>query len=286
MVVFIIFIIKNISDEVIIKSLNGVKLSSLSKIDSFTSKYSNFDIFRMIEKELNIKSLNHLAIKCVKSNDLKPVYYRIIGEDKLYNECVSNLEERKVSMLGKTRETLFVKRSNELFKNELFKLLEVINSGSFDGFREIYPIDNDFSFLVRRYLNTSYDNDLDKERDLNLILLEFSRYKTFRGWFVNNFKKKDTLIKKREVVNNKKENIKKKVSTFDENMTLFEKKFSDEYDMSYDSYRTLEYNQGKSYCNDDCDDVKEEFLDEKEFNNMIDYDEEKIREEFEARKRR
>lgn len=278
---------KSYNDEVIIKSLNGIKLSSLSKIDDFTSRYSYFDIFKMMEKELKIKSLNHLAIKYVKSDNSKPVYYRIIGEDKLYNECVKNLETRKVSVLGKTRETLFVKRNNELFKKELSKLLEVINSGSFDKFREIYPIDNDFSFLVRRYLDTSYDDELDKEKDLELILLEFSRYKTFRGWFVEGEKKKDTLIKKRGIVNVRKENKKKmKIATFDENMALFEDKFLKDNNVSYSQYRTLEHNQGEIYHNDYCEDIKEEFLDEEEFNNMISYDEEKIKEEFETKRRR
>ena len=34
-------------------------------------------------------------------------------------------------------------------------------------------------------MNSNYDNELYKEEDLRKIILEFSRYKTFRGWIIN-----------------------------------------------------------------------------------------------------
>ena len=35
---------KNYEKEVIIKEINGINLSSLNKIDEFTSKYDNFEL--------------------------------------------------------------------------------------------------------------------------------------------------------------------------------------------------------------------------------------------------
>ena len=57
---------KSYTNEVIIRKLNNISLSSLIKIDEFTSKYTELEILNMIENELGINSLNHLAIKYIK----------------------------------------------------------------------------------------------------------------------------------------------------------------------------------------------------------------------------
>ena len=119
---------KSYSNEVIIKEINGVKLSSLVKIDYFTSGISNFDIFNLLEKELGINNVNHLAIKYIKNNDTVPKYYKVIHTDKLFNDCVSSVCEKKVKIWDKTRRTNFVSSNNELFKYELEKLLKILEN--------------------------------------------------------------------------------------------------------------------------------------------------------------
>lgn len=271
---------KTYSNEIKIKELDGIKLSSLVSIDSFTSKYNSLEIINMIEKELGIKGINHLVVRYSKSNDSVPEHYRVIYKDDMFNSCVNSLRENTVNILGKTRKTLFVDRNNELYRSEVKKVLDIIKSGNIDMFSKIYSKNNDFSLLVRRYLNSSYDNELDKEEDLKLILLEFSRYKTFRGWIVEQGKLKENSFdrsatyNKRSISKNVSKN-KVNISTYEENSKEFDKMFVERNNMSYDQYRTMEHN-----CNDD---EKEEFLDIDEYNKMNDYNEEVISKEFDYR---
>lgn len=271
---------KTYSNEIRIKEIDGVKLSSLVSIDNFTSRYNRLEIISKIEKELGIKGINHLVIKYSKNNDLMPEHYRVIYKDDMFNSCVNGLKENTVNILGKTRKTLFVDRNNELYISEVKKILDIIKSGDMDMFSKIYSKNNDFSLLVRRYLNSSYDNELDKEEDLKLILLEFSRYKTFRGWIVEQNKLKENSFNRsinyNKASTSRKVNIGKvHISTYEENSKEFDKMFESRNNMNYDEYRTLEHN---SY-----DDEKEEFLDVDEYNEMTDYDEEEIKKEFDMR---
>lgn len=278
---------KTYSNEIKIKEIDGVKLSSLVSIDNFTSKYTNLEVINMIEKELGIKGINHLVVRYSKSNDFAFEHYRVIYKDDMFNSCINSLKENTVNILGKTRKTLFVDRNNELYKNEVKKILEIIKNRDIDTFNKIYPKNNDFSLLVRRYLNSSYDNELDKEDDLKLILLEFSRYKTFRGWIVEQNKLKENSFDRstnyKNTNSSTKNNSKNKIhiSTYEESSKEFDKMFVSRNNMGYDQYRTLEHN-----C---YDDEKEEFLDLDEYNRMNDYDEEEIKKEFDdmiSRKRR
>lgn len=270
---------KTYSNEIRIKELDGIKLSSLVNIDGFTSKYSLDEIIILLEKELGIKGINHLVVRYSKSNDSVPEHYRVIYKDDMFNSCVNSLKENTVNILGKTRKTLFVDRNNELYRSEVKKILDTIKSNNVEEFSKIYPKNNDFSLLVRRYLNSSYDNELDKEEDLKLILLEFSRYKTFRGWIVeqnklkeNNFRRSTTYNK--SVSSKKVSKNKGYISTYEESSKEFDEIFVSRNNMGYDQYRTLEHN-----C---YDEEKEEFLDVDEYNIMNDYDEEEIRKEFDS----
>lgn len=266
---------KSYRNENIIKKLNGINLSSLVEIDKFTSNFEKIKILDMIEKELGIMGINHLAIKYFYSNDDNKFYpYRVIYGNELFNECTKSVVKNKVMINNKCRETYFVSSNNKLYRQKMEKLMKLIKgeNASFDKFREFYSLDNELSFLVKRYINSSYDNELEKERDLKNIILEFSRYKTFRGWIIEQEKKKNNTLSytykssdKNVVYKDKQSKNKGEVLSIEQNISLYEKEFEKEHGISYDEYKTMEYN-----------DLNEEFLDVDEMDEMFDYDNSRV----------
>ena len=81
----------------------------------------------------------------------------------------------------KYRKTYFINLNNELFRKELNQLLDILKNKDYELFKSFHPLENDFSFLVKNYINSSHDNENYEEEDLKKIILEFSRYKTFRS---------------------------------------------------------------------------------------------------------
>ena len=128
-------------------------------------------------------------------------------------------------------------------------------------FREIYPYDNDLSFLVRRYLTTSYDTRDVELEDYYQVLVEFSRYKTFRGWYMNQNKVRNNIsIKQKD--NNSAGIFKEKkieVISIEEHEKEYERKFESDKGVTYSSFNTNKYNMDN-----------EEFLDEDEYMSMLD----------------
>lgn len=255
-------------NETIIESIKGKKLNTLAQIDDLTSNNTSTELFKLIEEETNKTGFNHLSIMYLKNKTSLPTYYRIIENDKLFNNCLNTSKQVTNFILGKQKTTLYINRNNELYREELVNLLTIIETKNYSLFKSIYPYNNDFSFLVERYMNTSYDNELSKEEDLNQILLEFSRYKTFRGWYLNHNKKKTILSSK----NNKNKEIPPKIKlektiipTIKENEEAYEKRFKNEYGISVKSYNTSKFNIDN-----------EEFLSEEEYDSMNNYEEDNL----------
>jgi len=249
--------------EILIKELGGEKLSSLIKIDRFTCKYTRLEIFSMIEKELGVSGLNNLSIRC-NSNSDNFNYLRAIVDDKKFYDCILNVKEDTKTILGKVRSTNFVNRNSFLYKEEFNKLLAIINDGSFDGY--YYTSKNDLVSLVNMYKQnkaSTLEELSDKRRILNLISLEFSRYKTFRGWYVLEKKKRvNTYVGWKK--SNPKINVtskREKVLTIEENEALFDENFKKKYGISFEEYALNSYNS-----------ENESFLDEDEYRQMYDYD--------------
>jgi len=255
--------------ETIIDALSGEKLNALSKIDSFTSNYTTTEILKLIEQERGLFGFNQLSIMYLKNKSASPTYYRIIDSDQRFNNCLKASKQATNNILGKQKNTIYINRNNELYKEELENLLKIIQSKNYDLFKSIYPYNNDFSFLVERYINTSYDTASSKEEDLKQILVEFCRYKTFRGWYLlqkkikSNISFENTSKKKIEPVIKNDQPKKVVVHSIAENEKQFEKRFIKEQGLSYSSYNTNQYNM-----------EKEEFLSEDEYESMNSYDEE------------
>lgn len=251
----------NYEKETIIDSIEGVNLNTLYNIDSFTSSRTNLSILNLIEKEKGKQGLNHLAIMYLKNKNSVPIYYRVINNDQKFKECIeeSNVSTNKI--LGKSKKTIYINRNNELYRSELKKLLDIINKRDYRLFKEIYPYDNDLSFLVRRYLTTSYDTRDVELEDYYQVLVEFSRYKTFRGWYMKQNKVRDNISIKQKN-NNDISNLNNKkidVISIEEHEREYERKFASDKGITYSSFNTNKYNI-----------ENEEYLDEDEYISMLD----------------
>lgn len=254
---------KEYENETIIKSLDGHNLSTLEHIDDFTTSHTIPEILSILEREQGKMGFNHLAIVYLKNQSSTPNYYRIIDNDKRFNTCLKSAKPATNYILGKQRNTIYLNQGNELYREELAKLLDILENRNYELFKSIYPLNNDFSFLVKRYIDSDYDNNQTREEDLRQVLLEFSRYKTFRGWYSNQKKLKNNLNFKRSsnipsssTMQNK---AKKKVvvHSIKENIEEYEEKFEKEQGVSYSSYNTNQYNMDN-----------DEFLSEEEYLSM------------------
>ena len=250
---------KSYTNEITIKKLNNITLSSLIKIDDFTTKHSETEILNMIEKEFNIRGINHLSIKYVKNDYETPVYYKVITNNKEFNSCINSTQIKELKLMDKKRKTSFISLNNDLLKNELTELLKILNTKNYALFQEVYPKENDFSFLVKNYMNSNYDNELYSEEELRKIILEFSRYKTFRGWIINKALPKTKKTSQNIII--KKESIKhKKINSIEENIAFYENEFEKRTGDTYSSYTTTFFNQ-----------ENDEYLSEEEYNQMNGY---------------
>ena len=256
---------KQYENETIIKSLPEVNLTTLSKIDEFTTSHTIPDILNLIEKELGRTGFNHLAIIYLKNQNSAPIHYRVIENDQRFNKSIITCNTEDNYILNKRRKTNYLNRGNDLFLEQVNILKNILENKDYEKFNNIYPYDNDFSYLVKRYMDSSYDTEEAILNDLNLILLEFSRYKTFRGWYSNQLKLKNN-IRIRNHGPQEQINISKQpkviIHTNEENMTIFESRFKEKTGKSYSEYTTNEYNI-----------ENEEYLSEEEYASMNDYEE-------------
>lgn len=261
-------------DKIIIEKINGEKLLTLKKIDEFTSSHSQTEIFNMIKSEYNRDDFSFLSIMYLRDNNSKPYYNNTIIDDYVYSECIGSADYVVKNIEGVTRKILFIDVNSSLYKQEVSKFLDVLKSNVFEKFEEVYPYKNTLHTLVWRYMTASYDNELEKEKDLNLILLEFSRYKTFRDWYVQQKKSKYRYVSSNKGVNKvqKSVDIVKKSGekeSIEETVKKVESDFLKEHGVTYRSYQTEEFNK-----------ETEEFLDEEEAMEMFDYENSRVKKRY------
>ena len=244
-------------------NLPNADLSTIQAIDYFTTSHSKIDIFRLIEKYQKITGKNHLAIKVKRGNEVD--YFRVIYDNKSFIDCTKNNPSKTYQISGKYRTTLVVPDNADLFQTEKRKLLQILEERDFLEFQKIYSYQDDLEFLVRRYLNSFYDTENARLTELSLIILEFSRYMTFRKWIIDQEKQKQ--LQKETTSNHQKKNIKASpvcqqskpiVPSKEEYEEEYEKKFIQLHNISYATYQMRQYNT--SHLEED----KEEFLEEHE----------------------
>lgn len=276
---------KTYQDEIIV-NLPSVDLSTIQAIDYFTSSHNRTELLQLIEQETNKHDLNHLAIKYYKNKDAIPNYFRVIEdnselsqllkENQTYLSKNKNARTTEYYLSGRTYRFSAVNPNNPYFLKELRKILKIIEAKNLSAFETIYPYHNDtLHFLVTRYINASYDNEFASQEELKLIMKEFSRYKTFRGWVVAIEKRSKILKKPKPTVLsnfNIQENPPKKAAiktkTIEEYSEDYAKDFEEKHGMNYQSYQTMKHNL--SYLEED----KEEFLEDSEIDNMYDEEQE------------
>lgn len=256
---------RNFYDETIIKSLEGVKLDKLNTIDLFTASHSSVELFTLIEKELHLTGKNQFSIKCLKNKDATPNYYKIILDDKNYLETILDMKEVTYQSMDKKRKSLSVRKDSKLFKNEKQTLVNILDTKDLSLFEQIYPYSNQFSFLVHRYCETDYDNIQVMNRNYQLIMDEFSNYKTFRYWYIlrkKTQKKKYYIYNVPKKIEKENNHHQKEVLSIEECEQEFEQDFYQKNHLSFEEYQTIQHNL--AYLDDD----KEEYLDAEEFESM------------------
>ena len=251
-------------NEVVI-DLPNIKLTTLQAIDKFTASHTRMEIFNILEKELGITGRNQLAVKFQMNKSSMPNYYKVIENNP---EFVSCTEDNELKIYFDGTRALAVKESL-FFLKEWRELLKVIEKRDLEAFRQMYPYEGrNLTYLVERFVNSSYDTGEEYMRELDIIKKELGKYKTFREWILAKDKnmtyKKSSVVKKTTTKQSIKfglENIPKQ--TIQEIENDYEREFNNDEKnkdrgITYQSYQTYQYNV--AYLDED----KEEFLEDEE----------------------
>ena len=238
------------TDEIEIKLQDGPK-NELVRIDSYTTLYTKHEFLEKLRQNKIIKNQDTLSIRYLKSKNSQPIYYSTIFDQPKLASSIQHLIEKKRSQNPK-KIFLAVRLDDPYFQAEWLELNRLIQQNNLSQIQQKYKNQKELVFLIERYLESFYDEETAKEQDLKEIQLEFSRYKTFRGWIAS--KTKRTIMasprKKETVISNP------KINTNQDFDTLFKKKKL----MDYKTYLLNQYNRQ--------DMEKEEFIEEDELEQM------------------
>ncbi len=256
---------KEFINEVAIDHLKGYSLNSLQDIDLFTASHSLQEIIQILSQDYDIDPRSFVSIKRYKNANATPDYYQAIIYNANYYQAISGMREIVYSISGHKMRTLAVSKDNPFYQSEFLKLDEMLNKKDIASFEKMYPYDNAFSTLVRRYMSDGYDNDLEKEKDYFLLKTEFSRYKTFRSWIMvqeKAKKRKNQSVKSHKSTKTIQDKQSTEAKSIEEYEEEFVRMFKQKKNISYDSYEVSKYNLAH------LEEDKEEFLNEEEFFNM------------------
>ncbi len=238
------------TDEIEIKLQDGPK-NELVRIDSYTTLYTKHEFLEKLRQNKIIENQDTLSIRYLKSKNSQPIYYSTIFDQPKLASSIQHLIEKKHSQNPK-KIFLAVRLDDPYFQAEWVELNRLIQQNNLSQIQQKYKNQKELVFLIERYLESFYDEAAAKEQDLKEIQLEFSRYKTFRGWVASKSKRKTTPF-----------SVKKEIVTpspsFNSNQdfeTLFQKKKL----VDYKTYLLNQYNRQ--------DMEKEEFIEEDELEQM------------------
>lgn len=264
--------------EIIDQEKLGIDLSTLQAIDRFTSNYTKDELLQYLYKKLNITGKNQLSIIFQKNKQTEPINFSIIEKNPEFTSCIKigNLDKNTDFVdyyaFNQRRVTIKVNTSSELFKQELETLKYLLEQSTYEELYNRYPYPT--SWLLRlayQYYYGAHDNiEQEKEYWKNLVIKEFSSYKTFRGWILNKTKIR-TNIRPEILINNPTPKPTprrtEEVLTAEEYSKQYEQEFNEDKKnkaarITYQSKKTYEYNTSH------LDDDKEEFLTEEEHKNL------------------
>lgn len=251
-------------NEVEIK-LPNIDLSTIQAIDFFTASHDVIDIFGLIDKYQHITGINHLAIKYQSDRNNRVNYFRVICNNKDFALCTKNNFLKTYQISGKYRTALLVSSDANLFQIEKRNLLQILERGNFLEFQRLYPYQDDLAFLVRRYFDSCYDTEDSKLSELSLIVLEFSRYTTFRKWIVVQGRQDKSL--KEIVFKSQRGKVASNFTQKSQNLIAFSREeYEEEYEKNFYSLHHISYGayQARQYNTLRLEEDKEEFLEENE----------------------
>lgn len=165
--------------------INDMCLNNLAAIDKYTSEYTSEDFYQKLgirEKMITI------SIKSLNPKSLNPIYMPIIFNNEIISSCVDELESKR--FYNYPNYDYAINKRNPYFQSELRVLKKIIETKNLEVLNSLFSPNDKFGNMVKRYILTDYDvnEQNEKKQDLNIIIEEFSRYKNFRRWIVNNIR--------------------------------------------------------------------------------------------------
>lgn len=244
-------------------TMPGYDLNSLIGIDRFTCLHTKDELLRIIRQENNIDSnINTISIRYFKNAKANPSYYQIVTNSQIIEDVLDDIEPKQFYGV-KNRIADAINKNNSAFNSEKIRLIQLLETRNLEELDRLIHKNSDLKHLINRYLNSYYDNEDEKEKDLALIILEFSRYKTFRGWVVANSKTYTKGKNTTTIISSKPKKEKKiEVKSIEQHEIEYEENFEEKHNITYIEQTTYDYNTR------DLDDDKEEFIEPDELEQM------------------
>lgn len=257
---------KDFLDERYIPKILGVEFKDLRDIDLFTSSHSKIEILESIYNDLKLGSKNQLAIKRYRNKDAIPDYYSVIFNHPEYHEAISKVKKISYQLPGgRFRDSISVDQRSPLYLSEFSLLKDYLKNRDMKHLKELFGYESELFYLIKRYLSTDYDSDYERKRDYQMIVNEFSSYKTFRYWIIQRekVKRKSTYFAPPSV---KRQPIIEERLVQPKSIMEYEEEFSDQFmkekKITYEEYLTSLNNLSR------LSEEKEEFLDQDEYQEM------------------
>lgn len=237
----------------------NIDLTNLDSIDQFTSQYNELNLTKEIEKYNTLTNQNFFSIRYLKSNDSKPIYYKVIYS----NELIHNLSAKvEVKLIGnKQHSHAKAVPMNVNFGSEFKQIEEILDNRNIDKLIEYFGEFHPIISLARNYINCDPFDYVGLEQCKKMVRQEFSRYKTFRGWIVAK-EKKNVKYNKPIVPKVREKQRPIIVKTIEENEQGYINKYNDEHQITYEEQKALDYNTRS------LDEDKEEFIEPDEMEQM------------------
>lgn len=226
-------------------------ITSLDEMDKITCRYPDSDyLIKLLDNDGMISGKNYLSIK-YKKNGKDCYLHPVFGIPELI-DVIDDLQVVQTVRNGRPINYKIVNHKNPFYQEKLREFYDFIDNNPDYFFAEVYG--NNFpkrlAHLVKIYTDSkgesfdTLDDEYefrDKKREMEL---EFSRYKTFRGYLVylDKYMKKNNLIDESEIntsiVRNYNENtIVTAEVDFDDDEFLSQEEISSAVDDGDDWYR-------------------------------------------------
>lgn len=246
----------------IIKEINGKIFENLFEIDAFTASLQDkYELFSIIRRENEDIDEEYNSARIVSRKN-----YTIIYNEKDMVEFAKSCDLRDITKYdGNKSKSYVVDTELKSFQKIKQLVIDIINSKDLSRIEELSMYssrESDIVFLINRYMNTFYDNEFEKEKDLKKIIDELKRYKTIRSVYVSKQKKRQYVSKSNQIVRQKEKLLKLRnevinqnksqgIKTIEQNEEEFALNFQKNNGIDWETYIMLKHNMA---------DDKEEFL--------------------------